>query len=421
MSIKEKKLINIEAKIRVFYQCEKQTSAVGPRLQQQALRWVFMLYHELVRDDLTIRAESLSYFTLFSLMPLIAGIFLLLGFFSQWAPVQDQFQQVLTAVLQPIPDESREHLLHFILKFKDGYLQRINEQSASIGIFALGVLIWIVAKVFMNMEDLMNRIWSVNENRSWRERFQNFVFSSVMFPLICIVALSLPGVVAHFSGNQAKVVLAQILPFLMVFFCLSFIFRYMPNVRVFWKSAFCGAGFSCLLFLGANFGLKYYFRFGTSSGYGKAVILPIFAFFIYVEWLVLILGAEVSYLIQNQERFQGDPLPISTLGEAALLNEVLNEAQRRFHVGAKPIEARELVEKYKVPLVTVMKVLDFLVQKNVLACLSEASPEALEFAYVLVRSVSTLNLGEILKEFLEISKIHQSFDVLSVLDSLSKK
>ena len=87
MSIKEKKLEKIALKIRHYNEKESFFDQVKKKL------WI--LYHEIIRDDVAIRAESLSYFTLFSIMPIVAGLFLLLSAFSQWAPVQNDFQELI--------------------------------------------------------------------------------------------------------------------------------------------------------------------------------------------------------------------------------------------------------------------------------------------------------------------------------------
>ena len=114
MSIKQKKLIQLETVIRKNYGHEIQAKTQIRKLRFGFVRWLQMIFHEVIRDDVTIRAESLSYFTLFSILPLIAGIFLLLSFFSQWGPIQDEFQQLLGRLLQPIPEESRDSLLQFM-------------------------------------------------------------------------------------------------------------------------------------------------------------------------------------------------------------------------------------------------------------------------------------------------------------------
>ena len=424
MPIKENQLEKIDAAIRKSYFQETHSQSRWNRLRFGALRWGQMMVHEVVRDDLAIRAQSLSYFTLFSIMPLIAGVFLLLSFFSQWGPIQTEFQSLLATILQPIPEDSRDSLLEFILKFKDDYLQRINEKSTTIGIFALGVLVWIMARVFMNVEDLMNQIWSAEKNRPWLERIQNFIFTGVMFPLISVVALSLPAIVAHYEGAKVQMIFAQVLPGALVFLCVTLTFRYLPNVKVFWRSAFVGAGVSCVLFFIANYGLKFYFQFGTGTGYGKAVVVPIVAFFIYVEWFIFMVGAEVSFLVQNQTRFTGRHFPQTTLAEAALLVEVLKMMQARFQSGDSPITAQNILNQHRVPSGAVANVLRFLEKRQFIAQIAEKpgrSGEEAKSAYTLVKAVHPDDLVKVIKDYLEIAKIEQNFDVISIIDSLLKK
>lgn len=419
MSLKERKLRNIENQVRKTYQMECESTGMR-RHGYRARRWAEMLYHEVLRDDVAIRAQSLSYFTLFSIMPVMAGLFLMLNFFSQWGPVQNQFQSLLGQILQPIPDDYRETLMSFILEFKDDYLAKITTKSSSIGIFALGVLIWIMAKVFFNVEDMMNRVWLSSEDRPWFERIQNFIVCAVVLPLCMIVAISLPGLLSHFGGGRASFLLEQGLPMLLEFFGMSFLFKYFPNVRVRWKSAFYGAGFSAFLLVFANVFLKIYFKFGTETAYGKAAVLPIVAFFVYVFWMIFILGAEVSFLIQNRSLFLGKRAPTTTLAEAALLQDLLKLLNQQFTEAKTPMTADELAEHFGMPLKSVQKVIRFLQKHQIVA---EALPKKKSgaSAYVLVRSVETFNLGKLIKDYLDIDLIAQNFDVFATISAIQPK
>jgi membrane protein len=418
MSIKSTQLRFIESKIRALHDQETKARSKIARYFWQSARWAGMLWHEFVRDDLLIRAESLSYFTLFSIMPLLAGAFLFLNFFSQWAPVQEEFQNFLNQVTEPIPEEHRQALLSFVLDFKKQYLISLDRTSASIGIFALGLLLWIVIKVFRNIEDLMNRIWSVYDNRGWFERVQSFLFCAILFPLISTIALSLPGIMKHFAGKQVGLFTQSFLPIVIIFFSLSFIFRYLPNAQVRWKSAFSGAGFSTASFVIANFLLKIYFHFGTQTAYGKAGVVPIFAFFIYVLWLVFILGAEISFIVQNQSRFSGRVLPKTTIGEATLLIETLRLMQTRFNLGLPLLSANDIASHFAISIDSVMGVILFLQEKGALV-LTLQRIRAADSAYALKGDISHLDLGRLIKDYLDIDLIEQNFDVKSAIKALS--
>jgi membrane protein len=420
MSLKDRKLKHLEVRIRKTHQKELQSQGRWKPVYYRAVRWGEMLYHEVIRDDVAIRAQSLSYFTIFSLMPLMAGIFLLLNFFSQWGPVQNQFQSLLVQILQPIPDDYRDTLMDFILRFKDDYLANLSQKSATIGIFALGVLVWIMAKVFFNVEDTINRIWSSGSNRSWFERIQNFIICAVVVPFCILVAISLPGVISHLSGKEAGFVVEQLLPMLLEFFGMSFLFRYFPNVRVLWRSAFWGAGFSAVLLLIANSVLKIYFRFGTETAYGKAGVLPIIAFFIYVFWMIFILGVEVSYMIQNRSLFIGKHLPSTTLGEAAVLEAILKLLDERFTSAKPPLSADKIAIQLNVPFGAVAKTLRYLRRREVVVeALGKKS--SAPSTYVLARALETFDLRDLIKDYLDIDVLAQNFDGSLTIEAFKPK
>ena len=379
-----------------------------------------MIRHEFSRDEIGIRAESLSYFTLFSILPLTAGGFILIGVFDQWTPVQEGFQGLITRFLQPIPDDYRADLTHFVLQFKTEYLKRIADRSSSIGIFAFTVLIWISAKVFFNIENLMNRIWNTDEQRPWFERIQNFVFCGVIAPFVTAIAITLPGMLSRFAGVQIGLLFDQGLPSALMLLGLFVLFRFLPNTKVNSKSAFYGAAISTVLFTISSLALKIYFRFGTNTAYGKLAVLPIFAVFVYMFWVILILGAELSFLIQYPNTFIGRALPPGTFAEAVLLNDVAHELKSRFKNGKPAVTADQLCRQFKVDAVAVTNVLSFLARHHAVL---ESSPTSQKDVahYTLARELDEKSLRSLIKDFLDLDRLSQSFDVESVIRALHTK
>jgi len=261
-----------------------------------------MLYYELIRDDVLIRSESLSYFTLFSLMPIVAGLFLLMKEFFKSPSIQSDLQDLIGRILEPLPPEHREHLLALLFGVKDIYLQRISTGSSTLVCFAFVVLIVIVGKVYINLEDLMNRIWSAPQNRPWFERVRNLILGMMILPTLIFVALSIPNLLDHFAEASLGTFVKKGLPAVLLMSGLFFLFRYFPNVDVKPKNAIKGALLSGVLFFISNTLLTAYFRFGTLSFYGKAGVFPLLAFFVYVSWVIVMVGAEWSYVLQNEDR-----------------------------------------------------------------------------------------------------------------------
>lgn len=413
MSIKEKKLETIAVKIKHYHRNHTRLNHFKKRM--------LILYHEIIRDDVAIRAESLSYFTLFSIMPIVAGIFLLLTAFSQWAPVQNDFQELIKKILSPLPAEHRDNLLAFIFEFKDEYLKKMSESGSSLGFFALIVLIVIMGKVFMNIEDLMNRIWSTQENRLWSERLRNLVLAMVILPASIFAALSLPGLVEKFGGVSLGVFVEKGLPALLLVSGLFFLFRYFPNVYVKPKNALRGALLSGILFALSNVLLAVYFRFGTQTAYGKAAVIPLFAFFIYVSWFIIMIGAEWSFILQNEKNFTDETLNYPNLQEAALLLQVLSVCEKRYREAKPPINENELSKILNVNLRSLLEVLDFLIQQGILLRSSPQKKDRDLHLYSFSYDPKRIDLIKTVKDYLEIGEEEQNIDVNQVIQLISKK
>ena len=405
MSIKEKKLEKIALKIRHYHHKHTRLDRIKKRL------WI--LYHEIIRDDVAIRAESLSYFTLFSIMPIVAGLFLLVSAFSQWAPIQNDFQDLIKRFLQPLPEEHRDNLIAFIFEFKDVYLQKISKTGSSLGFFAIIVLVVIMGKVFINLEDLMNRIWSTKENRPWSDRIRNLILAMVILPSSIFTALSLPGLVEKFGGVSLGVFVEKGLPALLLVTTLFFLFRYFPNIQVKSKNALRGALLSGILFVFSNSFLSIYFRFGTQTAYGKAAVIPLVAFFIYVSWFIIMIGAEWSFILQNEKYFTDEPLAQPNLQEAALLLKVISVCEKRFNEAKSPLNENDLNQQIHVSKQSLQKVIRFLVLKGIFV----KDSSVFTFSY----APEKIDLINTVKEFLEMDEIGQNLDVNHVIQLISQK
>ncbi len=283
--MKEQQLARIRKQFHSLKVREESATGWGRR-SIVVRKFLGVIRHELVRNDVALQAQALSFFTLFSILPLLAGMFLVLGFFSQWGPVQKEFEEILRSLLSSIPEDQRKTLFEFLIAFRNRYLSDLHRKGGSLGIFAFSVLIWIGARVYLNIEALMNRIWSVRSKGHWILRIRNFILVTGFAPVFCVVAVSLPPLFAGISV-------------LLVFGVLVALLRFVPNARVGWTSAFGGALAGAVGFELTNLLLGVYFRFGTHSAYGKVAVLPIFGLFIYAAWLIFIFAVMTSRMIEQ--------------------------------------------------------------------------------------------------------------------------
>ena len=148
---------------------ERDERRPAPRALLVAWRWMLLLYHEYIADDVRIRAESLAFLMIFSFLPLVAGLFFLFSLFAQFGMVQDAIGDFIQRALVTIPEQHRAWLEHYVLQFKDAYLQNLAQKSGSIGIFALFILIWVGLQTFNNVDRTLNRIWGAERERPFLE------------------------------------------------------------------------------------------------------------------------------------------------------------------------------------------------------------------------------------------------------------
>jgi len=406
MSAATKQITAIGQRIRALYVKENTERRASRRWICWLSRWGLMLYHEVLCDDVKVRAESLAFLTIFSLLPLIAGAFAIFAIFAHLGFVQDALRGFFEQFLGNIPDVHRDFIRDYVIQFKNAYLASLTQKSGSVGIFALFILIWVGIRTFRNVDEVLNHIWNADKQRPLLEQIRNFLVVVVVAPLVLVSALSVPLVLHELSATRY---VFQLLPLLSVllntivtplvitgtFFSL---YKFVPVRRVRWKSAVVGAVFATVCFQVANYVLHLYFLFGTNSAYGKAAIVPLIGVWIYVVWLIIILGGEVSYLMQNQKDILFGNSMEPTLREGGALFALLAELCSAQHQGKNPVGFEVIRSATGLTTSRLHLLLDYLSEKKiVLECVTPV--HSLEGAYVLGRDPDSIDLASTLHDF----------------------
>lgn len=406
MSVQIRKLTGIRSHLRRVRQKEGAERRRWAKAGLTLGRWVLMLQHEFIRDDVRVRAESLAFLMVFSLLPLVAGCFFLFSFFTQFGMVQDALLDVVNRFLSTIPEGHRGFVQDYVLRFKDAYLSTLHQKSGSIGIFALFILIWVGLQTFRNVDKTLNHIWSADRTRPFFEQVRNFLVVAVASPLVLIAALSIPLILKRTVGGQVLLESVPMMAWMMnnflmpslVFGTFSLVYRFVPVRRVRWRSALAGAGFATVALLLANYLVEVYFRIGTQSAYGKAAVVPIIGFWIYVVWIIVILGAEVSYLYQNGRDLLRAAEWEPSLREGEGMLAALVELQRAHVEGTNPVPFDRLRDLTALDTGRLMGLLEYLGRRGlVLEC--SVSGSSLEGAYALGKDLGEVDVGALLAEF----------------------
>lgn len=266
------------------------------------LRYPYALIRDITRGELTLRAMSLVYTTLLSIVPIIALSFSVLkglGYHRELEPV-------LYSFLEPLGDRAYEitqQVMGFVENVRGGVL-------GSIGlIFLLYTLISTVQKV----EESFNFVWRVEQPRSFGRRFSEYLSVMVLGPTVIVAALGLMATLgsssfvetlSHYQPfDTLLLILGRITPYLLVSGVFTFMYAFVPNTKVRLRAALIGgvAGGAAWAFSGMVITQFVSKASTTILIYAGFAIVIVALMWLYVSWLILLLGAQLAFYVQNPQ------------------------------------------------------------------------------------------------------------------------
>jgi len=269
------------------------------------LQIAVMAGRDLVQGQITLRAMSLVYTTILSMVPLLAvSISVLKGF-----GVRGQLEPALANLLEPLGPQSAEISARIV-----GFVE--NMQIGVLGALGLGLLIYTSIALILKIETSFNHIWHLQSNRSLMQRFSDYLSVIMVGPVLVFAAV---GITASLGNNQVVEALralpymtdllylfGKLLPFLLVIAAFTFVYMLVPNTRVRFASALYGAVVAGALW--QTSGILFTSFVGRSSQYtaiysGFAVML-VFMIWLYLSWVILLIGASISFYHQNPDQLK---------------------------------------------------------------------------------------------------------------------
>lgn len=311
------------------------TSASGAeRAARQVCRVLYAVIRELASGRVTLHAMGLVYTTLLSIVPLLALSFSVLKGFG----VHNQMRPMLEGILlEPLGDERGPEVIDSIITFVD------NVEVGVLGSVGLAFLVYTVISLVQKIERSFNEIWRVSKARSFGQRFSSYLSVIMVGPVLGFAAL---GATAAFVGSDFVQTLTEyrpfgwlftfagrIAPYVFIIALFTFLYVFIPHTRVQLRYAFVGGlvagvtwetmGFAFTVFL-ANTTSKYA---AIYSGFAVGIIMLIW---VYLMWLILLLGASVAYYAQHARQITKDAghLPSATVDERTGLTLVYRAAKR---------------------------------------------------------------------------------------------
>lgn len=270
------------------------------RIFATILRYLYGMLRDFFSNELTLRAMSLVYTTLLSVVPLLAVSFAMakgLGMF-------DKLQDVFLKAFDQLGDQGIEIAQNML-----GMVNRINGKT--IGAIGVLVFLWTAISMVQKVESSFNYVWYVSKPRSFARRFTEYFVVLLVGPLVMgtafsiLAALSSNSVVEHLETvpgfAQLFLLLGKSLPLVLIISVFTFLYMFMPNTRVNLKSALVGGiaggilwGTVSIVF--TAFVATSFKTFAVYASFGVGIIALMW---LYLNWLVLLLGAQLAFYHQN--------------------------------------------------------------------------------------------------------------------------
>jgi len=280
---------------------------------QRALRvgrYLFVLLRDLLDGQLTMRAMSLVYTTLLSIVPLLALAFSVLKAFGARDALQPFLIQVL-APLGPQAAELTEQIVGFIQRMKVGVL----------GSLGVALLIWSALSLIQKIESSFNFVWRVERPRPLAQRLGEYFAVLTVGPVIVFLTIGITASVlnssfisllAHYEPfGFAIFTLSRLLPYLLIVGLFTFLYSFVPNTRVKLGAAAAGGLFAGVLWQTGSLVFASFVAGATNYNaiYSSFAILIFLLIWIYVSWMIVLLGCQLAFYVQHPEHLKPQRVP----------------------------------------------------------------------------------------------------------------
>lgn len=338
-----------------------------------------------------VRSAALTFYTLMSLVPVVALVFAVVKGFG----LAEGLEQNLYEVLPQSPE-----VIDYVVGFAQKALART--QGGWVALVGVLTLFWAVIKVFGSIEDAFNNIWEVRSTRSAARKYGDYIAVVVVAPILWVISSSMGNYAAEIlgvAGSPALEVLSRAGSLVVAWVMFTFIYVVLPSTKVRFTAALTAGVVAGTAFVLFQWGYVYLQRWMTSYNaiYGSFAALPLFLLWMQISWEILLLGGELSFAYQNVARFdeERESLLVSYDCRRKLMVGVMVLVSRAFRDGRGAVSFSEIRDRLDVPTRIMNNILYTLVQARML---NEIRTEGTDYdlEYAPARDISTLRVYDIL-------------------------
>lgn len=380
--------------IRKLWKKDAGPSGKAKTLEIRVFRLLYIVLKGLSEEQLILRAMSLVYTTLLSIVPLLAVSFSVLKAFG----VHTRFLIFLYYFLEPL-GQSGVDISMKIIEFVE------NVKISVLGSIGLSTLIYTVLSMIQKIESSLNYIWNIKGTRGFSQRFSNYMSVLLIGPVLIFSAI---GITASLMSSVVMkklmevhllgfifYVISRLTPYLLISAAFTVIYIFLPNTRVRFRAALTGGIAAAVLW--QTIGWVFTAFIATSAHYSAIysgfATLILFLIWLYWNFLTLLIGARVSFFTQHPHLLEaGGKVPVLSerLREKAAL-AIMFLVGRSFHRNEQQWKFVTLTQRLGMPADFVREVLSILEEKGLLVSTHSDPP-----AYLPAKDLEIITLDEII-------------------------
>ncbi len=321
-------------------------------------------------DQCLIKASALTYFLLFSIVPVIALAFAVAKGFG--------FQETLENNLLRDFSEQKEVLTQV---FDYANIMLNNAKGGVIAGVGVVLLLWSVMKLLGNIEDSFNDIWEVKKSRSFIRKFTDYFSILLIAPIFIIISGSITVIIQsqldsiiHSTAWLKPIehivgLILRLFSLLLITGLFTFLYVALPNTKVKVKPAFYAAIVAAILFELLEF-TYINFQIGVArynAIYGSFAALPLFLIWVQYSWYVVLFGAELAYAYQHIDQFElkSEILNISYRYKKMVAILTASRVVKNFTEGKKAMTLDELAHELDLPVRLVKPIVEDFVETGI--------------------------------------------------------
>ena len=344
------------------------------------LRIIVLAARGFANDKVQLRASALTFYSLLSVIPVVAIAFAIAKGFG----LDQNLEQLVTKEFQA----HQEVLNWLILNARNALQETKGGYIAGVGII---ILFWSVMELLDQIEKSFNHIWQIRSSRTWYRKFTDYLTIMLIAPVFIILSSSITVFVSTELSDfmtRAPILdffkpvvsfLVRFVPYFLSWITLTILFIIMPNTKVKFVPALVsgiitGTILQILqwLYIDLQFGIT-----KLSTIYGSFAAIPLFILWLQSSWIIVLLGAELSFANQNVSRyeFESEALNISNYQKRALVLMIMHMIIRNFSMGEKPISAEKITGTLKIPVRLVRDILQDLTNAKMVSIIHENEHE----------------------------------------------